>query len=58
MQTTCYVCDHRGFASNAVEVRQDCGAALCREHLDQSRPGRKPAARVRSVLIAYAVYTL
>ena len=45
---SCYVCDRQGFASNAVAVCQDCGAALCREHLDESLLARRPGGLSRT----------
>ena len=39
----CYVCDNDGHASGAVAVCQHCGAALCRDHLDQELLTRKPS---------------
>jgi hypothetical protein len=58
MQTNRYVCDHRGFAADALEAAKTAATALCREHLDESRLVRKPGETVRSLLIAYAVHTL
>jgi hypothetical protein len=30
----CYVCDNEGRVTSAVATCHHCGAALCREHLD------------------------
>jgi hypothetical protein len=31
----CYICDDAGRAMTAVAICNNCGVALCREHLDE-----------------------
>lgn len=38
----CYVCDTSGRVTQAVALCQDCGAALCRAHLDADLLAPKP----------------
>jgi hypothetical protein len=43
----CYVCHNAGRAISAVAVWPHCGAALCREHLDQDLLEPRPQGQYR-----------
>lgn len=43
----CYVCDQSGRVSPAVAVCHHCGAALCREHLDQDLLAQRAHGHIR-----------
>lgn len=44
----CYLCDHQGYATAAVAICKDCGAALCREHLDEGLLAPRPTGMTRA----------
>jgi hypothetical protein len=45
----CYVCDENGRATAAVAICQHCGAALCKEHLDEDLLAHRPHGVVKHI---------